>query len=180
MASSTSNNIWLFHIVCCAFILLCLSAWQIQSDIITMMEIDPINTKHCDEYNSDYGGRDNGITKERETHWSLVCFCVWEFLLTIRLMYEKLQSQQWSGNDLGLWAHKTSLVMLFPVLAQCCHLEQCKSLPSGIFCKWYFDKPTANRLSYRWFLKMAKKAVMKNFYIGQPLQPCCKLSVFFS
>lgn len=38
---------------------LSLSAKEFQSDIITMMKTDPINTEHYDEYNSDYGGSDN-------------------------------------------------------------------------------------------------------------------------
>lgn len=38
---------------------LSLSAWEFQSDIITMMKTDPINTEHYDEYNSDYGGSNN-------------------------------------------------------------------------------------------------------------------------
>lgn len=35
------------------------TAWEFQSDIITMMKTDPINTEHYDEYNSDYGGSHN-------------------------------------------------------------------------------------------------------------------------
>lgn len=34
-------------------------AWEFQSDIITMIKTDPINTKSYDEYNSNYRGTDN-------------------------------------------------------------------------------------------------------------------------
>lgn len=34
-------------------------AWEYQSDFITMMKTDPINTERYDEYNSDYGGSNN-------------------------------------------------------------------------------------------------------------------------
>lgn len=67
MASLTSNNIWLHPLhtlMCVSFyrslsLFLPPSAWEFQSDIITMMKTDPINTEHYDEYNSDYGGSDN-------------------------------------------------------------------------------------------------------------------------
>lgn len=34
-------------------------AWEFQSDIITMIKTDPINTKSYDEYNSNYRGTNN-------------------------------------------------------------------------------------------------------------------------
>lgn len=77
------------------------SAWEFQSDIITMMKTDPINTDRYDEYNSDYGGSDNQIRKERLIEVCSV-FVFGNSFQPCVLMYEELQSQRQSGNHVGL------------------------------------------------------------------------------
>lgn len=70
-----------------------------------MMKTDPINTEHCDEYNSDYGGRDNQISRKKRERLIEVC-SVFVFGNSFQdgvLIYEELQRQQQCDNHQGVW-----------------------------------------------------------------------------